>query len=192
VRSRPLLNVTSHRASDGLRAVIDSPRPVPRSAVFRRGVVSVRDSRRGWRGSARVYLGGGGRHDGRGAPARGGGGSARGADRRRRSVAGGAAAMPDAPVVALGRASVLPGFIDSPSRSFVQQPRREAVVPNLGRSSGDRMRSADVAKEVATPPAAMSDTRLKGQKRLRYAGPSDAPKRTRTSTQLAWTRPSTW
>ena len=37
----------------------------------------------------------------------------------------------------------------------------------------------------------MSDTPFYRQKRPCYAGPH-APKRTRTSTQLAWTRPSTW
>jgi hypothetical protein len=64
-----------------------------------------------------------------------------------------------------------------------QRPAR-ACSPSLRAVGGCCQRSCHA-------PAALSDSGACRQQRPRGAGPSDAPKRTRTSTQLAWTRPST-
>jgi hypothetical protein len=72
-------------------------------------------------------------------------------------------------------------------------PRRRSAAQRGSRSGRVRVRERGQCCQGSLPRSGQA-VRLSGldTRRPRCAGPSDAPKRTRTSTQLAWTRPSTW
>ena len=69
--------------------------------------------------------------------------------------------------------------------------RRSRATPAPGSHGVGRERGQCFQRSCPAP-AVMSDAESRTRERPRCAGPSDAPKRTRTSTRLAWTRPSTW